>query len=96
MPCSTPTRPPAKRAACWPLRMPEPARLDADHAHARSLQERMEQADRVAAAADARDQRGGQPAFLLQDLPARLAPDDALEIADHHGIRVRAEAVPRT
>ena len=42
-----------------------------------------EQADRVRPAADASDDRIGQPAELLEDLRARLAADHPLEFAHH-------------
>ena len=41
-----------------------PGRLDPDHAHLGLVEERMEQADRVGAAADAGDQRVRQPPSL--------------------------------
>ena len=55
------------------------------------VEERVEDADGVAAAADAGDDRVGQPAGLLQDLRARLAADHRLELAHHQRIRMRAE-----
>ena len=59
----------------------------------------MEQAHRVGAAADAGDQRIRQTAFGLLHLLARLVADDALEIAHHHRIgmraRDRADAIER-
>ena len=63
--------------------------LDADHPNARLVDERRKQAGRVRAAADARDQRVGQPPRLLEDLPACLAPDHGLEVAHHPWIRMR-------
>jgi hypothetical protein len=42
----------------------------------------MEQADRVRAAADRRDQKIGQPTFGGKDLLARFLADDRLKIAD--------------
>ena len=53
-------------------------RLDADHGDV-VVQEGMEEADRVAAAAGAGDQQVGQAAVLRQHLLARLAADDGLE-----------------
>ncbi len=50
----------------------------------------MEQADGVGAAADAGHQRIRQTAFALEDLRARFAADDALKIAHHFRIGVRA------
>ena len=54
------------------------------------FEERIKKADGVRAAADAGDQQIGQALFLLQNLPARFVADDALEIAHHHRIRMRA------
>ena len=74
-------------------------RLETDQAHARIVDERVEDADRVGPAADAGGDRVGQPARLVQDLRARLQSDDALEITDHRRERMRAgsgaEAVVR-
>ena len=67
------------------------AGLDADQPHVAVVEERVEDADRVAAAADARDDRVGQPAGLLEDLRARLAADHRLELAHHQRIRMRPE-----
>ena len=50
----------------------------------------MEQAHRVRPAADAGDQRVGQPALGLPHLLADLLADDRLEVADHRRIGVRA------
>ena len=50
----------------------------------------MEQPHRVGAAADAGDQRIGQPAFGLLHLLAGLVADDRLEIAHHRRIGMRA------
>ena len=66
------------------------ARLGAHEANAGVVQEGVEEADRVRAAADARDQRVGQPALALQDLLAGLAADHRLQVAYQHRIRVRA------
>mgnify|MGYP003296179642 CR=1 FL=1 len=49
----------------------------------------MEDADRVAAAADAGGDGLGQPSVFGQHLRARLTADDGIEIADHAGIRIR-------
>ncbi len=69
---------------------PLASRLDADHLHAFILEERVKEADGVAAAADAGDQQVGQALFLFQNLPARLDADDAVEIAHHHRVGMRA------
>ncbi len=55
---------PATSVAPWrPVPIALPARLDADHLHRRVVEERMEEAHRVRAAADARDQHVGQLAL---------------------------------
>src|SRR5690349_17020594 len=64
------------------------ARFDTDHAHCLVVQERMKQADRIRAAADARHEHVRQPAFLFENLCARFASDDALKIAHHERIRM--------
>ena len=58
------------------------------------VDERVEDADRVAAAADAGHDGVGQPAGQLEDLRARLAADHRLELAHHQRIRMRAEHRP--
>ena len=67
------------------------AGLDADQAHVAIVDERVEDADRVAAAADAGDHRVRQSAGLLEDLPSRFPADHRLKLADHQRIRMRAE-----
>ena len=64
------------------------AGLDADQLHRVVRHERVEQADGVAAAADARDRVVGQPPRRLHELLSRLAADDRLEVADQHGVGV--------
>jgi hypothetical protein len=51
----------------------------------------VEDAHRVAAAADARDDRIRQAAELLETLRARFAADDRLELAHHERIRMRPQ-----
>src|SRR5215471_4660372 len=60
--------------------------FDADHSHLSILQERVEQADGVAAATDTRDEQIGQTFFALENLATRLDADDALKIAHHHRV----------
>jgi hypothetical protein len=67
------------------------AGFDAGHAHAFVIEEGMEEADRVAAAADAGDEQIGQALLALQDLAAGLDADHAVEIAHHHREGMRAE-----
>ena len=66
------------------------AGLDAVDRDVAVVEERMEQADGVGAAADAGDERVGQAAFGLEDLLARLAADHRLEVAHHLRIGMRA------
>ena len=82
-PCSTPPRPGAERGGA--------GRLDADQAHAVVLDEVVEHADRVRAAADARDDGLGQTALDGEELLARLAADHALQLAHELGIRGGAD-----
>ena len=91
VPCSTPALPPANRAACRPRAIALAAGLDADQPDAAIVDERVEDADGVAAAADAGDDGVGQPPGQLEDLRARLAADDRLELAHHQRIRMRPE-----
>ena len=71
-----------------------PGRLDSVDPHALVGEERVEEADGVRAAADAGDQRIGQPALGLQYLPARLDADHRLEVAHHGRIGVRTDDRP--
>ena len=91
MPCSTPGLPWLSVAAWSPAVGAAAARLDADQFDAGVVDERVEHAGRVAAAADAGDDHVGQPADLLEALRPRLAADDRLEVADHHRERVRPD-----
>ena len=54
------------------------------------VEEGVEEAHGVGAAADGSDERIGQTAFGLLHLGADFLADDALEIADHGGVRVWA------
>ena len=69
--------------------MPVARRLDAVELHAGVGDEGVEQAHRVRAAADAGDGGVGQPPLRLQDLRARLAADDGLQLAHQRRVRVR-------
>ncbi len=62
-----------------------------DHSDLFIRHEIVEQADRVAAAANAGDEHIGKPSFLLQDLGSHFAADDRLKIANHEWIRMRPE-----
>ncbi len=65
------------------------AGFDAVNLHLPVVEEIVEQAHRVRAAADAGDQRVGQPSFALQHLLAHFPADDRLEIAHHRRIGMR-------
>ena len=64
-------------------------RLDAVDLDVAVVEEGVEQADGVGAAADGGDQRIRQAALRRQHLLARLAADDALEVAHHGRIGMR-------
>src|SRR5438552_3118689 len=67
------------------------AGFDADHAYISILQKRVEQSDRVAAAANAGDKQIGQLLRAFEDLTARFNTDNALKIAHHHRVGMRAK-----
>src|SRR5271163_3180298 len=66
--------------------------LDANQFDFGILDKRIEQADSVRAAVDACDQHVGEASFMLENLAARLAADDRLEVADDHRIWMRPRA----
>jgi hypothetical protein len=70
-------------------------RLDAVELDVGVVEERVEHADRVGAAADAGDDRIGQASRLGEQLRAGLLGDDLLEVAHHRRERVRPAAVPK-
>ena len=70
------------------------ARLHADQAHLTIVDERIEDADRVAAAADARHDRVRKPPGLLDDLLPRFAADHGLKLAHHQRVGVRPQHRP--
>ena len=77
-------------AACSPLAMPWPAASTADDPHVAVVEERVEQAHGVRAAADGRHQRVRQAAFLVQQLRLGLDADHRLEVAHHGRVGMRA------
>ena len=90
-PCGSATPPWMASRAAWSPALSGPAAgLDADHAHV-VLEERVEEPDRVRAAADAGDEEVRQRARRREHLLARLLADHRLEVADHRRERVRAE-----
>src|SRR3984893_7047399 len=68
-----------------------PAGLDADELHPLFLEELMEDANRIRAAANAGDNRARQFAFDFEDLRARLAADAFMKIANHPRVRMSAQ-----
>src|SRR6266516_5924688 len=66
--------------------------LDADQTHAGVVQEPRKEADRVRAAADARDGDLGQTALGGEDLLPRLAADHGLQLGHDLGVRGRTDA----
>ncbi len=69
---------------------PVPARFDAVDRDLAVVEEGMEEADRVRAAADRGDERVGKPALRVHDLLAHLVADHRLEVAHHRRIGMRA------
>src|SRR5262249_41713191 len=67
------------------------SRLDAHEVDVLVEQERIEDAHGVGAAADAGDNRIRQPPGRLEHLTSRLAPDDRLEVAHDHGVRMHTD-----
>src|SRR5579883_28822 len=67
------------------------ARFDSDQLDGGVVYEGVKHSDGVASAADAGEDRIRQTALALEDLPARFIADDAVKIANHHGVGVRAE-----
>src|SRR6266705_6952602 len=65
--------------------------FDANHPNMSILQKGMEQPDGVAPATNACDQQIRKALFALENLPTRFDADDALKIAHHHRVRMRAE-----
>src|SRR5580692_1965434 len=63
-----------------------------DQTNARVAKKRMEDSDGVTAAADAGENRIRQPVLALQNLAAGFISDDAVKIADHHRIGMRAQS----
>src|SRR5690349_4223963 len=68
------------------------AGFNADKADSSIVQERVKNADRIAAAANARYDSIRQPTFFGHDLFAHLITDNPLKISDHHRIRMRASS----
>ena len=91
VPCSTPASPVAKRAAWRPAVSASPPASTPISRTDCVRDERVEDAERVAAAADARDDGIGQAAGQRLNLLARLAADHRLKLADHQRIGMRPE-----
>src|SRR5580698_3979207 len=71
--------------------MAAPAGFYSDQLHSFVFDEVVEDPDGVRSATDARDDCGRQFSLCLENLSPDLAPDHAMEVANHGGIRVRAE-----
>src|SRR5688572_3988222 len=67
------------------------ARFNADQSHARIVDEAVEDADGVAASADAGDDDVRQPPHPFENLLPCLAADHRLELTDHQRVWMRAE-----
>src|SRR6185436_14891054 len=67
------------------------SRLHAHDPHAAVLDEGPEEPDGVGSAAHAGHENVGELARELPNLRSHLVADDAVEIADHHGIGMRAQ-----
>src|SRR5436190_21277202 len=67
------------------------AGFDADQLDVLVADEGVEQADGIAASTDASESSIRQAAFLFQNLSVRLDSNHAMEIADHHRIRMRSQ-----
>ena len=81
----------AMRAACSPSAVPRPPASTPSIFTPASRKKCVEETDGVRTAADAGDQQVGQAPFGFQNLLARFDADDAMKIAHHHGIGMRAE-----
>src|SRR5271169_2179453 len=62
-----------------------------DHLHVRLFEEGIEETDSVAASADTSNEGIGKTANLIERLDAHLVTDNAVKIAHHHGVGMRAE-----
>src|SRR5437899_2731525 len=83
-----------ERCSMLPRRHIMSTGFDTVQVHVRVIEESMEYADRVASPSNAGNHTPWQLAFLLQDLSTGLSSDDALEVADHSRVRVRAHYGP--
>src|ERR1017187_417591 len=68
-----------------------PSSFNANELHVAVLDEFVESSDGVGTPANTGDYRGRKLPFCLQDLLARLLADDAVEVAHHGGIGMRAQ-----
>src|SRR5688572_14746080 len=68
-----------------------PARFNADHANRRIIDERVEDSCSIRSAAHARHYHIRKAADRLHALLPAFAPDDALEVADDRGKRMRTD-----
>src|SRR5579872_406989 len=75
----------AERRGMVAVSLAVPARLDANKLHSGIIDERIENPRRVASASDACNHHVGKSFQHVKALLLGFLPDDALEIADHHG-----------
>ena len=69
---------------------PLSAGFDPDHADVLVLEKGIEKSDRIAPATHAGHEQVGQALLAFEDLAPRLLADHAVEVAHHHGVRMRA------
>src|SRR5688500_16111879 len=67
------------------------ARFNPDQPHARIVEEAVEDADGIAASANAGDDDVRQPPDPFENLLPRLATDHRLKLTNHQRVRMRAE-----
>ena len=91
VPCSTPTAPVAKRAACLPAVNASPPASTPTRPHGRIFNKAIEEPKRVAPASHASHHRIRKLSGGGEDLPPRLLADHRLKFAYHQRIRVRAQ-----
>src|SRR5437868_2863175 len=82
---------PVESSRMVPERRSPASRLDSDHSNLGVTKKLIEQSDRIAAAAHARDEQIRKAARFGDDLIASLASDHRLKISYHRGIRMRAQ-----
>ena len=69
--------------------------FDTDHLHIFVIEKRMEQPDGVGTATDAGDKQIGKTLFAFHDLGTGFDSDDAMKVAHHHGVGMRAQGTAK-